>query len=145
LTGGFADGWSPGHAPCPRLDVSGVLRQFMVRGMERGPVFRDDADRAEFPKRPALYLREAFSLAKRTHHLRAMTSGIARAVQTGRQEFHSVNNVVFLRSPITLSLPVSALASALPLSPCLRLPVSPIPPALHLPRTRGDVDWNIPH
>jgi putative transposase len=28
----------------PRLDVPGVLRHVMVRGMERRVVFRDDAD-----------------------------------------------------------------------------------------------------
>ncbi|MBI4735992.1 MAG: transposase [candidate division NC10 bacterium] len=35
----------------PRLDAPGVLHHVMVRGIERRPIFRDDADRADFVAR----------------------------------------------------------------------------------------------
>jgi REP element-mobilizing transposase RayT len=37
----------------PRLDALGVLHHVMVRGIERRPIFRDDADRADFVARLA--------------------------------------------------------------------------------------------
>ncbi len=37
----------------PRLDAPGVLHHVMVRGLERQPIFRDDADRADFVTRLA--------------------------------------------------------------------------------------------
>ena len=37
----------------PRLDAPDVLHHVMVRGIERRPIFRDDADRADFVARLA--------------------------------------------------------------------------------------------
>ncbi len=37
----------------PRLDAPGVLHHVMVRGIERRPIFHDDADRADFLARLA--------------------------------------------------------------------------------------------
>jgi putative transposase len=42
----------------PRLDSPGVLHHVMVRGLERRPVFRDDADRADFVGRLAALVRD---------------------------------------------------------------------------------------
>jgi hypothetical protein len=35
----------------PRLDAPNVLHHVMVRGIERQPIFRDDAGRADFVAR----------------------------------------------------------------------------------------------
>ena len=37
----------------PRLDAPGILHHVMVRGIERRPIVRDDADRADFVGRVA--------------------------------------------------------------------------------------------
>ena len=37
----------------PRLDAPGTLHHVMVRGLERRPIFREDADRADFVARLA--------------------------------------------------------------------------------------------
>src|SRR3972149_10145624 len=37
----------------PRLDAPGPLHHIRVRGIERRPIFRDDADRADFVRRLA--------------------------------------------------------------------------------------------
>ena len=44
-----------------RLDAPGVLHHVMARGIERGVVFRDDADREDFVQR----LAQAVGLAAR--------------------------------------------------------------------------------
>jgi len=35
----------------PRLDVPGTLHHVILRGIERGVIFQDDADRTEFLRR----------------------------------------------------------------------------------------------
>ena len=75
----------------PRLDAPGVLHHVMVRGIERRPIVRDDADRADFVRRVAALVEVGalmvYAWALLPNHAHLLVRTRARPLARGMRSF----------------------------------------------------------